>query len=215
MRRTLFSLALSWLFIPTTIWAAEAIYDSPGRVEGLHTQTGSILQIQKDIGHAHDYLSTMASSTPKKVIEATAFFANDMKIEQALSLTQKYNLKLKGFRHGTPDYSGGYIFDESERAEEAVKNYLRDHEFFLKLDIENTERMIKEAGSDRDIETALSARLRSVIQRQEDYAKFGVRVIGLDLEGEASELNRLWDEDLGSIRVIDVNDQGRSTPNTF
>lgn len=163
-------------------------------------------QINSRIMSAQLALSNVISISPNQEVFASAFFANDMSLERVVAVSQSYGLQIDGFRHETPSSTGGYIVD-GESVQAAIERYKRDHKFFMEQDLENTKRMLLQSASDPALTKALVARKENILRRLSDFKENGIRVIGLDLRGEAIALAALQAQQT-FIRFIELRSPG-------
>ncbi|MFC4257634.1 hypothetical protein ACFOZ5_01170 [Marinobacter lacisalsi] len=181
--------------------------NSPFSAESLEQKENTIIE-------ARSKLSRIVSTMPDKRYKAVAFFERDMQVEEAIESIKSQDITITGFRHGTPDNSGGYMMGENETIEEALANYRRDHVLFLERDAEFSQSVLNDPQSDADVKRAMSARLRKIHLRQADYVDRGLRIIGLEVSGASAELSKAWNSNPNSIRVLELVD-GKPVPNKF
>ncbi len=136
----------------------------------------SSIGIKKRIETAEDVFSRIVQETPNKVISTATFFSHSITPEQLVSKIEGTNLKLKSFRHGNNEYSGGYELQQGEPYNEAVLNYRKMHAEFLK----NVGHELSNPAGEADLQ-----------------------IIGADIEGEAIDLQSFRQKN-AFVRVIET-----------
>lgn len=156
---------------------------------------------------AHDRFNQVLKKTPDKVIEVTAFFTNDITLDNLRIELQKVPLEIKGFRHGTQSYGGGYSLGANETLDEAVENYRRDHALFIekRMGIEDN---LLSTETDEGLRLALIKHRKEAEQMKQDFDERGLRIIGVELHGKARDIQNFKDEH-GFVRVIEVVEKGK------
>lgn len=156
---------------------------------------------------AHDRFNQVLKKTPDKVIEVTAFFTNDITLDNLRIELQKVPLEIKGFRHGTQSYGGGYSLGANETLDEAVENYRRDHALFIekRMGIEDN---LLSTETDEGLLLALIKHRKEAEQMKQDFDERGLRIIGVELHGKARDIQNFKDEH-GFVRVIEVVEKGK------
>lgn len=156
---------------------------------------------------AHERFNQVLQKTPDKVIEATVFFTNDITLENLRTELQNVPLKVKGFRHGTQSYSGGYSLNLNETLDEAVENYRRDHALFIekRMGIEDN---LLSTETDEGLRLALIKHRKEAEQMKQDFDERGLRIVGVELHGKARDIQNFKDEH-GFVRVIEVVEKGK------
>lgn len=167
--------------------------------------------IERRIAAAKEDFRQTALLTPEKRINAAIFFSNDMPLEQLRTLlVSERHLEIRGFRHGTQEYSGGYTIASGETIDQAIASYKRDHNLFLQRRIELEDKMaIKETDPAR--REAFAMHRRDAEQMQADFQAHGIRVVGLEVAGRAMDIQRLYAENK-FIRVVEVTTVGKPQP---
>lgn len=165
-------------------------------------QSMSAAPVIDRITSAREEFKKVLAATPDKEVAAIAFFSNDMMLESVRDSAQGSQLTIKGFRHGTQSYAGGYGFKPGETVDEAIANYRRDHLFFLEkmMEIENNT-----VGGMRDdnFRKALIAHKKEAEQMRADFEEKGLRIIGVELYGKARHIQDFWDEN-SFARVVEL-----------
>ncbi len=205
---------LCGLVVSTFIFSSVAVAQKKTSFP-IKSASNSVAAVHKHINDANHRFSEIVSSSPEKEIDVNVFFYNAVTLEQALHNVKVYQVRVKGFRHGTPENSGGYNIKDGESVEEATKQYRRDHEFFIKQDLIYIKKMMADQENDEVMRTALAARRKAVLQRQDDYAKNGLRIIGIEMQGKAKEIDHFRRNNTGTVRVIEVKEKGLPQPNMF
>lgn len=167
----------------------------------------SASSIEERILLAHDRFNQVLKKTPDKVIEVTAFFTNDITLDNLRIELQKVPLEIKGFRHGTQSYGGGYSLGANETLDEAVENYRRDHALFIekRMGIEDN---LLSTETDEGLRLALIKHRKEAEQMKQDFDERGLRIIGVELHGKARDIQNFKDEH-GFVRVIEVVEKGK------
>lgn len=152
----------------------------------------------------------VVKATPEKKIRATAFFTNDMSLENVTLSLHGSPLVVKGFRHGTQSYSGGYYLKPGETVDEAIVNYRRDHLFFLqkRMEVENN---ILAAETDENLRKAVIAHQKEADQMMTDFEERGIRVIGVEFFGKAKDVQDFMDRN-SFVRVLELKEDGKPQP---
>lgn len=163
--------------------------------------------VEERILSAHERFDQVLKKTPDKVIEVTAFFTNDVTLENLRMELQKVPLKVKGFRHGTQSYSGGYSLSTNETVDEAIENYRRDHTLFIekRMDIEDD---LLSTEIDEGLRLALVRHRKKAEQMKHDFDEKGLRIIGVELRGKIKDIKNFKDKH-GFVRVIEVTEKGK------
>lgn len=138
----------------------------------------SSISIKKRIETADSVFSQIVQETPNRVISTATFFSHSIAPEQLISKIAVANLKLKTFRHGNNEYSGGYVLRPGESYDQAVSNYRKMHLAFLKD--------VGHELSNPDEEANLC-------------------IIGADIEGEAIDLQSFRQKN-DFVRVIETTE---------
>lgn len=160
------------------------------------------------IGIAKAQFQDVLTKTPEKEVRVTAFFTNDMSLENVRdALRNSPNLVLKGFRHGTQSYAGGYGLKSGETVDEAIVNYRRDHLFFLEKRMEMEDQMPSMA-TDVNLQKAIIAHRKESEQMRVDFEERGLRIIGVELYGKAKHIGNFKDE-TPFVRVIELKEDGK------
>ncbi|AKM78699.1 MAG: hypothetical protein UY19_C0008G0058 [Candidatus Wolfebacteria bacterium GW2011_GWA2_47_9b] len=156
---------------------------------------------------AKEKFQSTLSETPQKKVDAIAFFTNDMSLEDVKIAIRNTSLEVKGFRHGTQSYGGGYILKQGETLEEAVSNYQRDHLLFIQKRLDDEDRMIV-AEKDDNLRKALITHRTEADQMKTDFKKRGIRVVGVEVYGQAKDINTFAGEN-PFVRVIELKEKGK------
>lgn len=159
------------------------------------------------IAKAEEGFIQVLKNTPEKQIHATAFFTNDMSLENVLMAFDRSTLAVKGFRHGTQSYSGGYSIKQGETLNEAMTNYPRDHLLFLQKRMEIEDRMLATETND-DLRKAITSHRKEADQMNVDFEKNGIRVIGVEVAGRAIDMQDFKEKN-SFVRVIELKENGK------
>lgn len=156
---------------------------------------------------AQERFNQVLQKTPDKIIDVIAFFTNDITLENLRTELQNVPLKVKGFRHGTQSYSGGYSLNLNETLDEAIENYRRDHVLFTekRMDIEDN---LLSTETDEGLRLAFVKYRKEAEQMKQDFEERGLRIIGVELYGKAKDIQNFKDEH-GFVRVIEVVEKGK------
>lgn len=163
--------------------------------------------VEERILLAHELFGQVLKNTPDKVIEVVVFFTNDITLENLHAEVRGKLFKVKGFRHGTQSYGGGYSFDTNETVDEAVENYRRDHAFFIEKRIEIVDSLLSKE-TDESLRLALTKHRKEAEQMKQDFDERGLRIIGVELHGKARDIQNFKDEH-SFVRVIEVVEKGK------
>jgi hypothetical protein len=151
------------------------------------------------------------AKTPEKEVRVAAFFTNDVSLENVRdALRNSPNLVLKGFRHGTESYAGGYGLKSGETIDEAIVNYRRDHLFFLEKRMEMEDQMPSMA-TDETLKKAIIAHRKGSEQMKTDFEERGLRIIGVELSGKAKHIGNFKDE-TPFVRVVELQEGEKHQP---
>jgi hypothetical protein len=171
-------------------------------------------EFERSLSEEKSQLRKFSRLYPDKEIEAVIFFKNERDLEGVVSSDYSEKFKVVGFRHGNKNYSGGYNLKDGESLSEAIESYRRDHIKFLQEDEKNMRIIADESDGDAQIKNAASARLRSIVGRQDDYIKNGLRIVGLEVKGKPKGLIDLWESGSHNVRAIKVK-ESQPIPNKF
>lgn len=169
-------------------------------------------------------LSTISEQSPSKVLDGVMFFSSSQSIETALQSVDSSNLKIEGFRHGTSESSGGYKLGPNESFQEAAAQYRNDYSRALERDELFTQRIINqydaaksplESDKQSKIAQAAQERLNKIRQRRSSYEEHGIRIIGLEFQGEASVIEKYWEANDSGVSTIEIKRKGLPVPNRF
>lgn len=174
-----------------------------------------ITSVHDRISEANAKFADTVLTMPDKNLDVVVFFSGDMPLKDTLAKLNGYSMDVHGFRHGTPEHSGGYSLRGDESVAEAEAQYRRDHEYFMEQDLIFTKKMMQDPSSDETMRTAWAARHNAILQRQEDYARNGMRIVGVELKGKAGEIDRFRKNNSERIKVIEMSDNRRPQPNLF
>ena len=173
---------------------------------------GNLSQDER-IATAQEEFRKVVTQTPQKDVRAITFFTNDVDLEDVLRTTSKTPLAVKGFYHGNATGGGGYSLREGETLNEATINYRRDHIFFLNKRIEMQKNMleIEDEKQDDSFKKAVNQSIREAKQAIVDFEKNGLRIIGVELQGPAVQVQEFKDKNL-FVRIIELKRNGRPQP---
>lgn len=171
-------------------------------------------EFERSLSEEKSKLIKFSRLSPDKKIEAVIFFKNERDLEGVVSSDFSDKFKIVGFRHGNANYSGGYNLKDGESLSGAIESYRRDHIKFLQEDEKNMRLIADESDDDVHIKNAASARLRSIVGRQDDYLRNGLRIVGVEVKGEPGSLIDLWENSSKNVREIKVKER-QPIPNKF
>ena len=187
MRPTKVLLLSLWIIVPIVSFAAPPVSE---RIKDAEETFGQVLK-----------------NTPEKEIRAAAFFTNDMSLENVRAAFGKSPLVVKGFRHGTQSYSGGYSLKQGETLDEAIASYSRDHLFFLQKRMEIEDKALAAETND-DLRTAMADHRKEADQMKADFEKNGIRVVGVEVAGRARDVQDFREKN-SFVRVIELTERGK------
>lgn len=162
------------------------------------------------VAKANDEFAQVLENTPEKEVVVVAFFANDISLQDIRMALAYSPLSVKGFRHGTPFYGGGYSLKQGETLDEAIANYRRDHLAFLQMRIELEDRMLATVPED-DLRKAITSHRKEADQMKEDFDKNGIRVVGVEVAGRARDIHAFRERN-SFVRVIELKQNGKPQP---
>lgn len=149
-------------------------------------------------------------NTPDKEVSAVAFFNNDMSPQDVRMAFYNTPLVVKGFRHGTQFYSGGYSLKSGETLDEAIVNYNRDHLFFLQKRMETEDKMLA-TETNAELRNAMVAHRKEADQMKADFEKNGIRVVGVEVVGRLRDMQDFKGR-TPFVRVIELKETGKKQP---
>lgn len=165
---------------------------------------------EQRIANAQERFNAVLAQNPQQMVDAAIFFANDMSPDQVRSALDGGRFSVRGFRHGTQAYSGGYIFQQGENLNQAIQSYARDHILFLTRRVQ-MENQILNTEKDQKLREAVAAHHRDALQTKTDFEKHGLRIIGLDVSGRAADLQDFRIRK-PFVRVIELKEKDRPQP---
>lgn len=175
------------------------------------SQTVLAQSVSERIASAKAAFDLVLRQTPDKDVRAVAFFANDMSLEEVRgALLKMPNVTLKGFRHGTVSYAGGYGLRQGETVDQAIVSYKRDHLFFLMKRIE-MEGRVPARIANINLKQAIDSHLKEARQMKVDFDANGLRIVGIDIYGKARHIKEFTDA-TPFVRVIELTEGGKPQP---
>ncbi len=156
---------------------------------------------------AQERFNQVLQKTPDKIIDVIAFFTNDITLENLHAEVQGKPFKVKGFRHGTQSYGGGYSLGVNETLDVAIENYRRDHTLFIEKRMEIEDNLLS-TETDESLRLALIKHRKEAEQMKQDFEERGLRIIGVELYGKAKDIQN-FKEEHGFVRVIEVVEKGK------
>jgi len=162
------------------------------------------------VAQAEAGFAQVLKNTPEKEVRVAVFFTNDISLQDARMALSYSPLAVKGFRHGTQFYSGGYSLKQGETLDEAVANYPRDHLFFLQKRMEMEDKMLVTA-TNAELRNAITTHRKEADQMKADFDKNGIRVIGVEVGGRAKDIQDFKDRN-SFARVIELKENGKPQP---
>ncbi|KKU81594.1 MAG: hypothetical protein UY07_C0014G0014 [Parcubacteria group bacterium GW2011_GWA1_47_8] len=172
--------------------------------------SSAIPPLEARIAKAEESFGQVLKNTPQKEVHVAVFFTNDMSLEDVRTALGKSSLAIKGFRHGTQSYSGGYSLKQGETLDEAIVNYRRDHLSFLQKRMEIEDKMLVTEAND-DLRTAITSHRKEADQMKTDFEKNGIRVIGVEVQGRARDIQDLKEKN-SFVRVIELKEHAKPQP---
>lgn len=159
------------------------------------------------IAKAEEDFGQVLKNTPEKEVRVAAFFTNDMSLESVRTVFSNSPLAVKGFRHGTQSYGGGYSFKQGETLDEATVNYRRDHLAFLQQRMELEDNVLA-TGINDDLRKAIVNHRKEADQMKVDFEKNGIRVVGVEVQGRAKDIQDFKEKN-SFVRVIELKERGK------
>lgn len=138
---------------------------------------------------AGDAFQVMLRSDPKKIVRAQVILAASIQLSEIGKLLYGKNISLRSLRHSAGTQQGGYILKEGEAVEEAVKDYERDHQFFLDMmrrEIQGTAHSPPNPG----LHEAVKQALEELMLTHEHFAANGLRIVHLELQGGVGDIQQ-------------------------
>jgi hypothetical protein len=83
-----------------------------------------------------------------------------------------------------------------ETVDDAIKNYRRDHLFFLQKRMELEDDMIATEAND-ELREAITKHRKEVEQMRADFEEKGLRIIGVEVSGKARDI-----QDFGAVLIL-------------
>lgn len=170
----------------------------------------AIPPIDVRIEQANAGFTQVLKNTPEKEVRVAVFFINDMSLQDVRMALSYSPLTVKGFRHGTNFYSGGYSLKQGETLDEAVVNYRRDHQFFLQKRIEMEDKMFVTA-TNAELRNAITAHRKEADQMKADFDKNGIRVVGVEVDGRAMDIQDFKEKN-SFVRIVEIKENGKPQP---
>lgn len=170
----------------------------------------AIPPIDVRIEQANAGFAQVLKNTPEKEVHVAVFFTNDISLQDIRMALSYSPLAVKGFRHGTQFYSGGYSLKQGETLDEAVANYPRDHLFFLQKRMEMEDKMLVTA-TNAELRNAITTHRKEADQMKADFDKNGIRVVGVEVAGRAMDIQGFKDKN-AFVRVIELKENGKPQP---
>ncbi|MDO8604754.1 MAG: hypothetical protein Q7K40_05185 [bacterium] len=162
------------------------------------------------IAEAGAGFAQVLKDSPEKEVEVAAFFTNDMTLKDVRTAFINSNVTIKGFRHGTQSYSGGYSLKQGETLDEAMVNYPRDHLFFLQKRMEIEDRAVV-TETNVELRNAMVAHRKEADQMKADFDKNGISVVGVEVSGRARDIEDFKNKN-SFVRVIELKQNGKPQP---
>lgn len=166
--------------------------------------------LEARISSAKAKFQKVLSETPQEKVDVVAFFTNDISLEDVKGALRNIPLEVRGFRHGTQSYGGGYIIKQGETFEDAASSYRRDHLLFIQKRMDSEDRMIA-AEVDSDRRKALIKHRAEADQMKADFNEKGLRIIGVEIHGQAKDIS-IFAEQNPFVRVIELKEKGKPQP---
>lgn len=163
------------------------------------------VSVEARVAAADEKFNQVVKTEPQKEVHVIMFFSNDMKLSDVQEKFRVSGFDIKGFRHGTQSYSGGYGISTGETFEQAIVNYERDHLFFLQTRVLAEEKMLTTKMDDQ-LRKAIVSHQKEAQQMKLDFQTHGLRIIGIELVGRAQALDT-FKENNSFIRVVELKDQ--------
>ncbi len=167
----------------------------------------AITTLDERISTARENFESVLQDTPDKDVSVTAFFTNDMSLEDVRASLSNSPLSVKGFRHGTQSYSGGYTLNPGETIDVAIVNYRNDHSFFLQKRMELEDSMLR-TETDDGLRKAIVIHRKEADQMKTDFEKNGIRVIGVEFYGRVKDIQDFKEKN-SFVRVLELKEKGK------
>lgn len=165
--------------------------------------------IQNRIENANSTFRDRVEKFPDQNLSVTTSLRRSMPIWEVVSAAQQHGLTIEGFRHGDASQSGGYTMTPGESVEDAVRQYEYDMEYFSRMDLQYTYKMLQDVNSDIE-RRALNRRKEDILARQQKYNNEGLKILGIDLHGKAESLDTFATETgEGFVRVMEIRESER------
>ena len=188
-----------------------AIFSALAQAQDLPTsQPRTAASQAQRIANANQEFATALRDTPNKRASVAIFFASDMPAERLRMTLSTEPFRVKAFRHGTAFYSGGYTLADGESLDQAISNYRRDHNMFLR------ERMRLEEGlaakeSDPELRKAYEEHRKEADHMLQDYEANGLRIVGIEIEGSIRDIDNFRQRS-GFVRMVEITRPGVPQP---
>ncbi len=179
-------------------------------VNAAQLETTAVTGVEKRIQDAQEKFVQTVRDFPNKTVGVVVFFTNDMPLERVYNSVQNSLLEVKGFRHGTQSYSGGYTLKPDETLVEAIENYRRDHLFFLQKRSEIDSKILA-SETDADLRKAITSHRNEAKQMKQDFDEKGIRVIAIELHGKAKDIQDFKKKN-SFVRVVELKEKGKPQP---
>ena len=153
------------------------------------------------------------SSEPSATVRAIVFFVADLRLDDVRMMVSQWPVFIKGFRHGTKITSGGYSLQKGESLDRAVESYRSDHVMFAKHRIESETRLLQFAR-DEAHRQAIEQSIQSARSLAVDAEQRGPRIIGVEIEGQVEEIDRIKNSQ-ALISVVELSEPGVPQPAIF
>ena len=168
------------------------------------------VSVEARVAAADEKFNQVVKNDPQKEVYVVMFFTNDMNLSDVRENFRRTSFKIKGFRHGTQSYAGGYSVAAGETLEQAIVNYERDHLFFLQTRMSAEEKMLT-TNMDDQLRKAIVSHQKEAQQMKIDFQTHGLRIIGIELVGRAQALDT-FKESNSFVRVVELKDQSAPQP---
>lgn len=172
--------------------------------------TFGISPVETRIAQANESFEQILKNSPEKEVRVAVFFTNDLSLEEVRVAITRSVFALKGFRHGTQSYSGGYSLRKGETLDEAIVNYRRDYLFFLQKRMETEDKMLT-TETNEDLRNAIITHRKEADQMKADFEKNGIRIIGIEVAGRAHNINEFKEQN-SFVRVIELHENVKPQP---
>lgn len=162
-------------------------------------------------------LPEVAKQTPMKKLIVTADFRKGLSAKEVIAMIRGNSalrkttaapsistdaIKVLSFRHDVVGVSGGYVLQPGQTLEQAIRDYQAGYPDFIEELKENGEKM-KNSADESERKDA-DGILKEAYQRKEANDKFGLLITGLQIEGDAVNLETFRKINTSKISAVNI-----------